>query len=511
MDVDRHRSRKVSHGISRLFGKRKDKTNNPDGFIIGPPKQFEKNRGMTKNDAGKIEGFEEVVQHFKTELAGDDVKEDMRQNIIENAITWTHQNNDPNAVRYINQDFFTNIKFDISSRGTVFEKTKDSSQGEAENVENWLKAGNEMKTPPHKSQDSDFSIPIKISLPPVPDRKTKPPIYSDNILDDNQSMTPPVDEKVDEEEEIVERKKSTGPLLGPNMTEEDFTRELKKICFNEHPFKKYKIIKKLGQGAGGKVYLAQEKDTRAEVAIKEIKISSVDKKELLLMEITVMRDLNHPNIINYVDSYLDDQNLWVVMEYLAGGALTDVVLKLAMTEKQTATVCREVLQGLQYLHDHGIIHRDIKSDNILLGGDGSVKIIDFGFCADTQARSNRDTVCGTPYWMAPEVIDRDVVYGKKVDIWSLGIMAVEMKDGEPPYMDVADPIKALYLIVSNDKPPITSWELLSDEFKDFLNKCLEKDVDKRACTADLLEHPFLLKAVSSQSIVALVNAIKKIK
>ena len=112
--------------------------------------------------------------------------------------------------------------------------------------------------------------------------------------------------------------------------------------------------------------------------------------------------------------------------------------------------------------------------------------------------------------MSPEVISR-IPYGLEVDIWSLGIMAVEMKDGEPPYMDIADPIKALYLIVANDKPPITSWESLSNEFKDFLNKCLEKNVDKRASPAELLEHPFLLKAVTSESIKALVNAIKNIK
>ena len=257
------------------------------------------------------------------------------------------------------------------------------------------------------------------------------------------------------------------------------------------------------------MYLATDLATKAQVAIKEIKIKSVNKKELLLMEITVMKEMNHKNIINFIESYLENEKLWVVMEYLAGGALTDVVLKLAMTERQIATVCKEVLQGLRYLHENGIIHRDIKSDNILLGSDGCVKIIDFGFCADTQAKAERDTVCGTPYWMAPEVIDRKVVYGKKVDIWSLGIMAVEMQDGEPPYMDVETPIKALYLISTNDKPPIKSWKTLSAHFQAFLVSCFEKDVEKRASAAELLGHPFLSKSVSLDSIVALVKAVKK--
>ena len=112
--------------------------------------------------------------------------------------------------------------------------------------------------------------------------------------------------------------------------------------------------------------------------------------------------------------------------------------------------------------------------------------------------------------MAPEVIDQEVMYGKKVDIWSLGIMAVEMKDGKPPYMDVETPIEALYLISTNDKPPIKSWKNLSDHFQAFLERCLEKDVEKRASAAELLVHPFLSKAVTSDSIVPLVKAVKEL-
>ena len=462
MEREKQRKKSFTKGISRMFGKKEVRTKDADEFIISPPQQFEKAHTLTKTSTGKIEGFEDMVQMFKTELEGDGVAEDRKQSIIENAIIFANQN-DLNAVRFINQDFFTS---------TLTNENKN--------------------TAPLSNDKENSNFPIKI-----------------DVTNEDQSTTSPYIEP-EEEEEIKERvKRPNGPLLGQNMTEEDFANKLSKICFKTDPFQKYKVTKKLGQGAGGKVYLATDLKTEAQVAIKEIRISTVDKKELLLMEITVMKELNHKNIINYIESYLENEMLWVVMEYLAGGALTDVVMRMSMTEKQIATICREVLQGLLYLHENGIIHRDIKSDNILLGSDGSVKIIDFGFCADTQARANRDTLCGTPYWMAPEVIDRDVVYGKKVDIWSLGIMAVEMKDGEPPYMDVADPIKALYLIASNNKPPIVSWKFLSDSFQDFLDKCLEKDVEKRASTAELLEHPFLLKSVNLDSIVALVNAFKK--
>lgn len=126
--------------------------------------------------------------------------------------------------------------------------------------------------------------------------------------------------------------------------------------------------------ASGGVYTAYQVGTNMSVAIKQMDLEKQPKKDLIINEILVMRSSRHPNIVNYIDSFLHKNDLWVVMEYMEGGSLTDVVTANLMTEGQIAAVSRETCQGLDHLHRHGVIHRDIKSDNVLLSLQGDIKL-----------------------------------------------------------------------------------------------------------------------------------------
>ncbi|KAK7060989.1 hypothetical protein VNI00_000724 [Paramarasmius palmivorus] len=303
--------------------------------------------------------------------------------------------------------------------------------------------------------------------------------------------------------------------------EEDIVRRLKQICTDADPTKLYRNLVKIGQGASGGVYTAYQVGTNLSVAIKQMDLEKQPKKDLIINEILVMRSSRHPNIVNYIDSFLYKNDLWVVMEYMEGGSLTDVVTANLMTEGQIAAVSRETCQGLEHLHKHGVIHRDIKSDNVLLSMVGDIKLTDFGFCAQISdpAHAKRTTMVGTPYWMAPEVVTRKE-YGPKVDIWSLGIMAIdspahqgglptEMIEGEPPYLN-QNPLKALYLIATNGTPKIANPENLSKTFSDYLAATLSVDVDKRPTASELLQHPFFKLSEPLRTLAPLIKAAREI-
>ncbi|KAI8139143.1 kinase-like domain-containing protein [Fennellomyces sp. T-0311] len=285
--------------------------------------------------------------------------------------------------------------------------------------------------------------------------------------------------------------------------------ELRAICTDADPTKLYRNMVKIGQGASGGVYTAQSVDTNISVAIKQMNLAQQPKKELIINEILVMREAQHNNIVNFIDSFLVTGELWVVMEYMEGGSLTDVVTTSMMTEAQIATVCRGSLQGISHLHHLDIIHRDIKSDNVLLGLNGQVKLTDFGFCARLNDEESRTTMVGTPYWMAPEVVTRKE-YGPRIDIWSLGIMVIEMIEGEPPYLH-ENPLRALYLIATNGTPTLQHPEALSEQLLDFLRLALQVESRNRPDANVLLDHPFLNKAENVRSLIPLIKASRDIR
>ncbi|KAJ2898966.1 hypothetical protein IWW38_001166 [Coemansia aciculifera] len=291
-------------------------------------------------------------------------------------------------------------------------------------------------------------------------------------------------------------------------TTDEVVDRLKQICNPNDPMLLYRNFVKIGQGASGGVYTAQPVGSPNIVAIKQMNLEKQPKKDLIINEILVMRESKHKNIVNFIDSFLNRGDLWVVMEYMEGGSLTDVVTNNLMTEGQIATVCRETLEGLEHLHAKGVIHRDIKSDNVLLSMNGDIKLTDFGFCAQlTESMAKRTTMVGTPYWMSPEVVMRKE-YGPKVDVWSLGIMAIEMVEGEPPYLN-ENPLRALYLIATTGTPKIQNPETLSPIFRDFLGQALEVKAEKRPDATELLRHPFLQKADPLRSLAPLIRAARE--
>lgn len=272
------------------------------------------------------------------------------------------------------------------------------------------------------------------------------------------------------------------------------------------PYEIFQIVAKLGEGSYGSVFKGLDKRDGQTVAIKVLEVESDEKSELQ-KEIEILKECDSPYIVAYKGTYETDGNVWIVMEYCGAGSICDLmaICDKTLVEDEIAAVMAQSMLGLKYLHEHRKIHRDIKSGNILLTHEGECKLADFGVSAQlTTISAKRKTVIGTPYWMAPEVLQSSA-YDFKADIWSMGITAIELAVGEPPHSNV-HPMRAIFMIPTSEPPVLPDPQNWSDDFNDFLRVTLQKDPTKRPSAKELLDtHPFLKKGKSKSTIAALVD------
>ncbi|TPP61670.1 Mitogen-activated protein kinase kinase kinase kinase [Fasciola gigantica] len=273
---------------------------------------------------------------------------------------------------------------------------------------------------------------------------------------------------------------------------------LRRFVKENDPKEEYKVLSAIGSGTYGDVFKAIHRATREPVAVKIMKIDLKDDVRSICQEIHTLRECRHPNIVQFYGSYLRNNKLWICMEYCGGQSMQDIYLytRRPLEEDCIAFVSRETLQGLNFMHERGRIHRDIKGANILLTDDGRVKVADFGVAAQlNNSIGKRTTLIGTPYWMAPEVASiesRGAGYDAKCDIWGVGITAIEYAELQPPMFDL-DPRKALQILgTRNYKPPgLQDRHRWSQRFHSFVKCCLVKNERRRPDAATMLTHVFV--------------------
>ncbi|OQV14105.1 STE20-like serine/threonine-protein kinase [Hypsibius exemplaris] len=274
------------------------------------------------------------------------------------------------------------------------------------------------------------------------------------------------------------------------------------------------LVGELGDGAFGKVYKAENRNTKALAAAKVCELKDEDELEDFLTEIDILTSCKHQNIVTLHEAFFYGSKLWMLIEFCGAGAVDQIMTELEkpLTEPQIRFVGHETCVALEYLHRNMIIHRDLKAGNILLTMDGQVKLADFGVSAkNKQLAQRRDSFIGTPYWMAPEIMRcetfRDWPYDYKADIWSFGITLIEMAEMDPPNHEMS-PMRVLIRIQKADPPKLKHADKWSTDFSDILRYALVKEPDNRPTAAEVLKHPFFSQVKSNVPIRALISEAK---
>jgi len=274
----------------------------------------------------------------------------------------------------------------------------------------------------------------------------------------------------------------------------------------------YKIEGTIGKGSFATVKKAKNRATGVRYAVKVLSKKKMNEEDKIAMqtEIDILKQVDHPNVVKLIDVFEDERHWCLVMELMEGGELFGQILeKEFFSEAEAREACKAIIEALHYCHKQGIVHRDIKPENLLLSskemGISSLKIADFGLARLLQEDSMASTTCGTPGYVAPEVL-MQMPYGKECDYWSIGVVTFILLSGTPPFYEednfaLFEQIKACKYDFD-----VETWQNVSAEAKDFVTKILVADPKVRMNCETMLQHPWMSKDLSGQKKLAVAKS-----